>query len=96
MDAGIKPQAVYSAIEKIATKGGDQSDARPRVYQFKADVAASDIEFGKATQLKDKLCRMLVIASKRHRRANVTVFKDAIDALDGKVGLLEWNGDLLP
>ena len=90
MDAAITPRAVYIDIEKIATKKPDHERARIRVYQFKADVAAAAMEYDQTIQLHDQLRRMLVIASKRHRRAEISVFREAIDAFDGKARLDIW------
>jgi len=87
MDTAIMPRAVYFDIEKIATRKPDHEKARMRVYKFKADVAAAVVEYDRTIQLHDQLRRMLVIASKRHRRAEISVFKEAIDALDGKARL---------
>jgi len=91
MDAGTSPQVVYGYIEKIASKGGNPEKARARVHQFKADVAAADLEFGRTVELHDQLRRMLMIASKRHRRADIGVFKEALDALEGEAGSAEWE-----
>ena len=91
MEAGMRPQVVYGDIAKIATKGGNLEKARTRVYQFKADVAAADLEFGRTVELHHELRRMLVIASKRHRRADISVFKEALDALEGAAGSAEWE-----
>src|SRR5215469_14186985 len=90
MDTAITPRAVYFDIEKIATKQRDHEKARMRVYRFKADVAAAIAEYDLTVQLHHQLRRMLVIASKRHRRAEISVFKEAIDALDGKAWGEEW------
>ncbi len=91
MDAGTMPRAVYGDIEKMAIGGGDLRTVRTRIHQFKADLAAADLGFSKATEVNDQLRRMLVIASKRHRSADIRVFKEAIQALIGKAELDGWE-----